>query len=174
MVEIRDCLLMNQWFPMVHKPEDHPKNPAILRGEFESFPLKRRLIFSANSSTIFQKLSFFFDGHRSILNWLVVWLPSILFSHSYWVAIIIPIAELIFFRGVAQPPTSTWYMIYIHIYWLYWRTEDSPSISVGPTWWTFWLTTRHDEFSGGTEPQRGTGHRGDTQPGNCWRIIIGG
>ena len=41
------------------------------------------------------------------LNWLVVWLPSILFSHIYWVNVIIPIDELIFFRGVAlQPPTS--------------------------------------------------------------------
>ena len=28
------------------------------------------------------------------------WLPWILFSHSYWVAVIIPIDELIFFRGV--------------------------------------------------------------------------
>ena len=27
-------------------------------------------------------------------SWLVVWLPSILFSHSYWVALIIPIDEL--------------------------------------------------------------------------------
>ena len=32
--------------------------------------------------------------------WLVVWLPSILFSHMAWVAVIIPIDELIFFRGV--------------------------------------------------------------------------
>ena len=57
--------------------------------------------------------------------WLVVWLPSIsvcnipiyglllfgchqflAFSHSYWEFQIIPIDELIFFRGVAQPPTS--------------------------------------------------------------------
>ena len=34
-------------------------------------------------------------------NWLVVWLPSILFSQKYWVAVIIPSDELIFFRGVA-------------------------------------------------------------------------
>ena len=40
----------------------------------------------------------------TILIWLVVWLPSILFSHI--LGIIIPIDELIFFRGVAQPPTS--------------------------------------------------------------------
>ena len=33
-------------------------------------------------------------------------LPSILFSQKYWVAVIIPIDELIFFKGVAQPPTS--------------------------------------------------------------------
>ena len=38
------------------------------------------------------------------------WLPFGLFSHKYWVAIIIPIDELIFSRGVAQPPTRlfTW------------------------------------------------------------------
>ena len=30
---------------------------------------------------------------------------NLAFSHEYWVAIIIPIDELIFFRGVAQPPT---------------------------------------------------------------------
>ena len=36
-------------------------------------------------------------------NWLVVWLPSILFSHWYWVAN--HPNWLIFFRWVAQPPT---------------------------------------------------------------------
>ena len=37
-----------------------------------------------------------------VRDWLVVWLPSILFSHINWVSIIIPIDELIFFRGVAK------------------------------------------------------------------------
>ena len=41
------------------------------------------------------------------LIWLVVWLPSIFISHSLGNLIIpIPIDELIFFRGVVQPPTS--------------------------------------------------------------------
>ena len=31
---------------------------------------------------------------------------NLAFSHSYWVSIIIPTDELIFFRGVAQAPTS--------------------------------------------------------------------
>ena len=35
---------------------------------------------------------------------------NLAFSQSYWDSIIIPIDELIFFRGVAQPPTS--YMSY--------------------------------------------------------------
>ena len=35
----------------------------------------------------------------------MVWLPSILFSQKYWEFLIIPIDELIFFRGVGQPPT---------------------------------------------------------------------
>ena len=38
----------------------------------------------------------------------MVWLPWILFSYEYWVAIIIPIDEVIFFRGVAEPPTRYW------------------------------------------------------------------
>ena len=38
--------------------------------------------------------------------WLVVWLTSILFSHFHIGNFIIPIDELIFFRGVAEPPTS--------------------------------------------------------------------
>ena len=38
--------------------------------------------------------------------WLVVW-NIFLFSHI--LGIIIPIDELIFFRGVVQPPTSEWY-----------------------------------------------------------------
>ena len=44
--------------------------------------------------------------YKALCIWLVVWLPSILFSHSYWEYIIIPIDEVIFFGGVAQPPTS--------------------------------------------------------------------
>ena len=37
-------------------------------------------------------------------NWLVVW--NIFFIFPYIGLLIIPIDELIFFRGVAQPPTS--------------------------------------------------------------------
>ena len=47
-------------------------------------------------------------GHEDMLvikYWLMVWLPSMFFSQKYWVAVIIPIDELILFRGVAQPPT---------------------------------------------------------------------
>ena len=33
------------------------------------------------------------------------WLPFLAFSQKYWESLIIPIDELIFFRGVAQPPT---------------------------------------------------------------------
>ena len=40
-----------------------------------------------------------------VLVWLVVWLPSILFSHDYWECHH-PNWRTIFFRGVAQPPTS--------------------------------------------------------------------
>ena len=44
------------------------------------------------------------------VGWLVVWLPSILFSHIYIYILGISnhplIDEVIFFRGVAQPPTS--------------------------------------------------------------------
>ena len=50
--------------------------------------------------------------HGQFTYWLVVWLPSILFSHSYWVSIIIPLDELIFFRGVAlahQPDTNQFF-----------------------------------------------------------------
>ena len=39
-------------------------------------------------------------------SWLVVWLPSILFSHSYWVAFIIPNDEVIFFRTGWPWPTN--------------------------------------------------------------------
>ena len=49
--------------------------------------------------------------HKSSINhplwliiWLVVWLPF--FTFPYIGNLIIPIDELIFFRGVAQPPTS--------------------------------------------------------------------
>ena len=38
--------------------------------------------------------------------WVVVWLTSILYFPMTIGFIIIPIDELIFFRGVAQPPTS--------------------------------------------------------------------
>ena len=41
--------------------------------------------------------------------WLVVW--NIFYFPIYWVAIIIPIDELIFFRGVAQPPTRNGVLI---------------------------------------------------------------
>ena len=41
--------------------------------------------------------------------WLVVWLPCLAFSHSVGF-LIIPIDELIFSRGVAQPPTR--YFLY--------------------------------------------------------------
>ena len=41
--------------------------------------------------------------------WLVGGLVAIFYFPIYWVAIIIPIDELIFFRGVAHPPTR-WYM----------------------------------------------------------------
>ena len=46
-------------------------------------------------------------------NWLVGgnWLPFLAFSQKYWVSIIIPIDEVIFFRGVAQPPTSWKWLI---------------------------------------------------------------
>ena len=37
-------------------------------------------------------------------NWLVVWLPFFIFPYIGF--LIIPVDELIFFRGVAQPPTS--------------------------------------------------------------------
>ena len=54
---------------------------------------------------------------------LVVCLPSILFSQKYWVAFIIPIDELIFFRGVAQPPTSDCFRGFIVPKWFFdtWR-----------------------------------------------------
>ena len=44
--------------------------------------------------------------------WLVGgdWLPSILFSQKYWECLIIPIHELIFFRGVET--TTTNQMVY--------------------------------------------------------------
>ena len=48
---------------------------------------------------------------RWFKNWLVVWLPSILFSHSVGL-LIIPIDELIFFRGVAQPPTRKYQSLF--------------------------------------------------------------
>ena len=38
--------------------------------------------------------------------WLVVWLPWILFSHVFWEFLIIPIDEVIFFRGVQTPTTN--------------------------------------------------------------------
>ena len=49
-----------------------------------------------------------FHGYELInfYDWLVVWLTSTIFSQKYWECLIIPIDELIFFRGVAQPPTS--------------------------------------------------------------------
>ena len=52
-----------------------------------------------------------------MLIWLVVWLPSILFSHMNWVSMIIPNPNwrvAIFFRGVArnhQPVHSCYYWI---------------------------------------------------------------
>ena len=52
----------------------------------------------------FRWIDFDNDFFYKVLYWLVVWLPSILFSQKYWVSIIIPIDELIFFRGMAQPP----------------------------------------------------------------------
>ena len=36
--------------------------------------------------------------------WLVVWLPFFAFSHEYWESLIIPIDEVIFFRGFFQQP----------------------------------------------------------------------
>ena len=48
------------------------------------------------------------EKHRGEIvdEWLVVWLRFGLFSQKSWEFLIIPIDELIFFRGVAQPPTS--------------------------------------------------------------------
>ena len=40
-------------------------------------------------------------------HWLVVWLPSIFYFPINIGFLIIPIDELIFFRGVAQPPTRS-------------------------------------------------------------------
>ena len=61
------------------------------------------------------------DG--DITSWLVVWLPSILFSQKNIGFLIIPIDELIFFRGVAEPPTSdewwwhNWWFLVISMGW---------------------------------------------------------
>ena len=46
---------------------------------------------------------FSFMGDVTNTSWLVVWLPFSIFP--YIGLLIVPIDELIFFRGVAQPPT---------------------------------------------------------------------
>ena len=48
----------------------------------------------------------FILGETKWIGWLVVWLPSIWHFPRNIGNFIIPIDELIFFRGVAQPPTS--------------------------------------------------------------------
>ena len=40
-----------------------------------------------------------------MVGWLVVWNINFIFPYNYWVAIIIPIDEVIFFRGGPGPPT---------------------------------------------------------------------
>ena len=45
------------------------------------------------------------NGWFWMIIWLLVWLPFLKCSYSVGI-FIIPIDELIFFRGVAQPPTS--------------------------------------------------------------------
>ena len=47
--------------------------------------------------------------------WLVVWLPFLAFSHIFGI-IIIPIDELIFFRGVALAHQPVIYLIILHLY----------------------------------------------------------
>ena len=49
----------------------------------------------------------YFISNRYLVSWLVVWLPFFVFP--YIGLLILPIDEVIFFRGVAQPPTS-WVM----------------------------------------------------------------
>ena len=50
----------------------------------------------------------------AVFVWLVVWLPFFYFPINIGF-LIIPIDELIFFRGVSQPPTSCWLSSYCSI-----------------------------------------------------------
>ena len=83
--------------------------------------------------------------------WFGTW---ILFSQKYWVAVIIPIDELIFFRGVAQPPTSLdiadengWLVWDINLPFMSWggllyslRSDESkPCFWWLSTWICFWF-----------------------------------
>jgi hypothetical protein len=57
--------------------------------------------------------------------WLVAWNMNFIFPYTG--NFIIPTDELIFFRGVGQPPTS----IYIYTLWLLNVAMENPSFSIG-------------------------------------------
>ena len=67
--------------------------------------------------------------------WITGWWFGchVLFSHLYWVSIIIPIDELIFFRGVAQPPTSIWRRVVTYN----WVAKAKPIKTLGFARWRF-------------------------------------
>ena len=71
---------------------------------------------------------------RAILNWLVVWLPFFIFP--YIGLLIIPIDELIFFRGVfPQPPTSQSSLVtYSHLPKMKNMMKNAPKTMVPSMW----------------------------------------
>ena len=75
--------------------------------------------------------------------WLVVWLPFYVFP--YIGNLIIPIDELIFFRGVAQPPTS-FITIYIYMYHII-------RVFTGRTLWSSNIEMEHTGIFGPTSNQ---------------------
>ena len=72
-------------------------------------------------------------------NWLVVWNMAFMTFHSVGNGII-PTDEVIFFRGVGQPPTSIY--IYIHIYiYTYILTTNKPDNDF-PLWFPYGFSGR--------------------------------
>ena len=67
---------------------------------------------------------------KGYIVWLVVWLPFFIFPHIG--NLIIPIDELIFFRGVAQPPTSSSSIVFIYLSIFQWWNISL----VKPTHWS--------------------------------------
>ena len=87
-------------FPFKQKKRSKRQNPStFLRSNQATWECIFQYISPSTSSNQHQP--------ASTIIWLVVWVPFFEFSQKYWEFLMIPMDELIFFRGVAQPPTRS-------------------------------------------------------------------